>query len=529
MKPPNKTTILSAALLVFSFPPWSFSFLTWFALIPWFFSLKKVNSYKSALIEGIWLSFFMSLGCFYWVAYALREYGNVPLPLNVLGLLLFSTFNQPQFPMFALLFYRFNKKTPSTLIQKYALIFLFSFVYVGLDSFLPKLFLDTLGHALYLSSLQRQAADLGGVGLLTFIIFLINFSLFLILLEKPFWSKKNALAMLPALLFLSLNTTYGYFRNEQIQKILKENKEHVQIGVIQANIGDFDKVAAESGVTGAAEKVLNAYYQLSYQALKLTPKPDVLVWPETSYPSTFRNPETLTEKNRDLALTDFVREQNIPLLFGGYDTFKGKDYNSFFILSPFTKESDLQIYHKSILLLFGEYIPGADWISFLKTSFPQVGNFGRGQGPKVYSVKLNPREIKISPIICYEALFPSFILDAVRMGSQVILNVTNDSWFGPEGEPYMHLALSAFRSIESRTPQVRSTNTGVSALILPDGSIQHPSSLNKEEILNLKVPILPPLFTLMLAWGDWFKYFSLLVGLCLIFKSFSKKPSQLDN
>ncbi len=526
---PNWKTLLSALFIVLAFPPWNFSFLIWFALIPWFSALDKYKGERKALKkglvlgvwQGVWLSFFMTLGGFYWVAYSLHEFGVLPWSLSIAALLLFSLGSQPQFIIFALLRV-YLKKTINWEAgwKSLTLVSILAFAYTGLDWILPKIFLDTLGHSLYLSRYLNQSADIGGAHLLTFIIYFSNETLYQFIKsrKKPFTPQ-----FITGILLFSLNFIYGYYRSHQIEKIMTAPHPTLQMGVIQANIGDFDKIAAENGVRGAAEKVLSTFFRLSDQALTLDPKPEVLVWPETSYPSTFRTPQTLTEFQRDQELQNYVRARGVPLLFGGYDHSDSKDFNAFFFLSPHPlpaqkTENDLQVYRKNILLLFGEYIPGYETFDFIKNNFPQVGNFGRGIGPevlKIYSPQSGP--ILVNPIICYEALFSNFILDAVRKGSQIILNITNDSWFGPYGEPDLHLALTVFRSLESRRPQVRSTNTGISALILPDGSMTNRSQINREEIVNMTVPILPSIQTLMLKWGDWFGKFALILGLLGIF------------
>ena len=96
---------------------------------------------------------------------------------------------------------------------------------------------------------------------------------------------------------------------------------------------------------------------------------------------------------------------------------------------------------------------------------------GRGVGPEVLELPVaSPQvsKIRASPVICYEALFANYVIAAARKGSQLIMNVTNDSWFGSWGEPQLHLSLSRFRTIETRVPMLRGTNTGISALVLPD-------------------------------------------------------------
>ncbi|MEK6580507.1 MAG: apolipoprotein N-acyltransferase [Bdellovibrionota bacterium] len=515
---PSWQTLLSALLIVLAFPPWNISFLIWFCLVPWLFKLSKTKNLKDALHQGLWLGFFMSLGGFYWVAHTLHSFAMVPWPIAILGFLIFSVFCQPQFAAFAPLLRWLEFRRPEkNLLLYFALIAL---IYSGIDWFLPKMFMDTFGHAFHRSPWLRQAADLGGAWLLTCIVFFVNMILFEVLRNPKLKNKNIRLLSSTTLVILVLNI-YGYFRSHAIEQLLDHPQKQFQAAVLQGNIGDFDKLASERGVRGAAAKVLEVFFSLSDEALSKTPKPDVLLWPETSYPTTFRNPYTADDLARDQQLETFVKARKIPLLFGGYDRHQKKDYNAFFFLAPegelgLADAGDLQIYRKNILLLFGEYIPFAEDIRALKDAFPQVGNFGRGIGPSVLEIRsTNPAVgiVPTNPVICYEALFPNYVIDGVNKGSRLILNITNDSWFGPWGEPKLHLALSVFRSIETRTPQLRGTNTGISALILPDGSIRAQTKIGTKEIMNVTVPVLEPVPTLMKKWGDWFGITALITGL----------------
>ena len=497
---PDILTVVSAVLIVLAFPPWGFAPLIWVALIPWLFALSRARSLKAAWVQGIWLSFLMSVLGFHWVASVLHEFGNIPWVFSILALLLFGLIGQPQFlamgPGIWFLRERFPESTRHGWRGAFFLLGLTLF-YAGVDWFLPKIFTDTLGHSLFSARHLRQAADLGGAHLLTTLIFASNYALFTLLErirnrgEPSFWPALNAaLPQLGLVLLLCASAwSYGSVRLKVLEKALAKPLGYLQAGVIQGNIGDIEKIAAERGLHDAAESVIGTMLDLSDRALAMSPRPDILIWPETSYPSTFRTPQTADELGRDLQVERFVAERKIPLLFGGYDHDGRKDFNSFFVLTPPTAlppaltkasmtrgdENHIQVYHKNMLLMFGEYIPGASYIRWLRETFPQVGNFGRGPGPSILTV--HPArgagssgslpEVLASPVICYEALFPNYIIEAARKGSQMILNITNDSWFGPWGEPQLHLALVTFRSIESRLPQLRSTNTGISALILP--------------------------------------------------------------
>jgi apolipoprotein N-acyltransferase len=538
---PHWLTVLSALLMVASFPPWGFSALIWLFLVPWFFALQQSADWKKALQEGVWLSFLVTVFGFSWIAFVLHEFGNLPWVISIAAFLVFAFFGQPQFIILGALFrflhekflFRGSQKASAAHGMSRFIILCFPLIsaalYAGMDWLIPKLFTDTLGHSLYSVKTLRQAADIGGVYLLTTVIFIVNETLFVLS-----WLVKKALQKQPqsygfalphgiyALIAITALFIYGDKRLTEIQGITGKATHFVRGRAIQANIGDFDKVAAERGIRGATEKVLSTYFKLSDQALSLSEeKPDFLVWPETAYPSTFRTPHTTSELASDQLMESYVRTRKVPLLFGGYDRWNFKEYNALFILSPFadpgiTGTADLQIYRKNMLLLFGEYIPGASHFRFIRDAFPQVGNFGRGTGPEVHSLpiaRLPSGQFKLGPVICYEALFPNYVIEAARNGSQLILNITNDSWFGPFAEPPLHLMLVAFRSIETRLPQLRATNTGISALILPDGEITRPTAIGEPAILDSKIPVYEPIPTLMKKWGDWFGLFALLTGL----------------
>lgn len=527
--------VLSTLLTALAFQPWDFSFFIWFSLTPWFWVLHRTPTPRKAFLRGVWLSVLWTVFGFSWVTYSLHQFGQVPWPLCIVMLLLLGTFCQPQHLIFSPLWWLIHRKkklSEQSLSRSLLTALTLSLLYTGLDAFVPKMFHDTLGHTQYLATHIRQLADLGGTHLITFLIVLFNYSVWLLLEE--FIEKRRRFkalgthAIAPVLLsscLLILASLYGYFRNSTVQEAIRSPRSTVQLAAIQANIGDFDKVAAESGVRGAVFRIIRSYTSLSDQALQLKPQPEAIIWPETAYPSTYRTPVTRLEILMDRRVSSWVKTRDVPLWFGGYDKdpLIGKDFNSLFFLYPQPRTdiqpgypneaNDLEIYHKHILLLFGEYIPGADTFPFIKKLFPQVGHFGRGPGPETFNAKTSRnRIIRVSPMICYEALFPDFAIQAARQGSELFLNITNDSWFGPWAEPHQHLAQTVFRSIETRIPQLRSTNTGITTLIYPDGTMDRQTELFVPDIYNVTVPLIRPISTLMIELGDWFGGMSLFLG-----------------
>lgn len=531
---PHPWILLSALLIVLAFPPWGLTFLLPICIVPWLAFLRRQKSSRVAFAQGVWLSFLMTMGGYYWVAYVLQQFAGLSMPLAILGLFAFGTVCQPQFWIFGPLLVKLRLNRKAGLLTWLGV----ALVYSGIDWVVPKLWVDTLGHAFHQSKIWREAADLGGAWLLTFLVFVMNwvaadfFEAWMT--AQGSWRARMSKVLsthrptwITATVLIVAWATYGFLRADYLKKYFVQPKKF-RIAAIQANIGDFEKVAAEQGVRGAADKIVQTYLEMSDEALKNPEKPDLIVWPETAYPSTFRTPSTSSEKLRDEAVDHFVRTRQVSTAFGGYDRDTRRDFNSFFLLTPrysdpsaqdIRTEPDTQIYHKHVLLMFGETIPFMDSIDWLKNTFPQVGNFGRGPGPEVMMVSTrNPMAplLHISPVICYEILFPWYAIEGARKGSQLIINVTNDSWYGMSAEPHLHLALSTFRSLETRLPQFRATNTGITALIEPTGDLQTVSGIFEKKIIHAAVGTQPAPWTLMKAWGDWFGKTALGLGLLLL-------------
>lgn len=124
--------------------------------------------------------------------------------------------------------------------------------------------------------------------------------------------------------------------------------------------------------------------------------------------------------------------------------------------------------------------------------------------------------VKVAPLICYEAIFPGYVAEAVRQGAELIVTISNDSWFGASAGPRLHLTVAAFRSIETRLPQVRATNSGISAFISPTGEILNQVETGQRAGVLMAVPQTEPVSTLMVAWGDWFGPTALVLGTVLL-------------
>jgi apolipoprotein N-acyltransferase len=182
----------------------------------------------------------------------------------------------------------------------------------------------------------------------------------------------------------------------------------------------------------------------------------------------------------------------LALITGAYSIDPATQYitNSLFVLDQ-QGEIVPPHYSKSILLAFGEYIPGEKMFPQIRNWLPAIGQFAAGNGP---TTLLKLGDYKIGPQICYESIFPDFTRRLSNLGAQFIVNATNDSWYGTWQEPYQHMYMTLARAVEFRRPLLRATNTGISTVVLASGEILERSPMHQEWASAYRVPYLknPP-------------------------------------
>ncbi|HEX4269993.1 MAG TPA: apolipoprotein N-acyltransferase [Rhizomicrobium sp.] len=248
-----------------------------------------------------------------------------------------------------------------------------------------------------------------------------------------------------------------------------------------------------------AEKYRREFVARNWQRLmELSARPgnpNIIIWPEAAPPFPLaRIPRALEEIGE---LTGPGR-----LLLTGAERVTGTPddhafYNSLYMFGP--GGVTLHVYDKFHLVPFGEYVPFADLlhrIGITKLTAGETG-FSAGDGPHVYDLPGAPR---VTPLICYEVIFPGAVTARKRPGWFV--NVTDDSWFGPWAGPRQHLLIAQVRAIEEALPIVRVANTGISAVIDPIGRVRTALPLDTMGILDTGLPrALPP--SLYARLGDW--------------------------
>ncbi|OHD10470.1 MAG: apolipoprotein N-acyltransferase [Spirochaetes bacterium GWD1_27_9] len=493
--------ILLGILWSFSNVGYSFGFLTWFTFVPFLFFIKNENP-KNGFILG-WIfgtsAYFFH---FWWLINPFLSFlpGEfIPYSLGFLSVfiggfitLLISIFHGL---MYGLIF--IIVKYIST--KKYVEVFYISMplVVTVIDYFFPKLFYDQIGYSQYLFLRISQIADVFGVPALTFLVISSNAAI-VILLESILYKRNTQFGVTFAVFVLILILGSYYYGNERIKQIEKTItiSKNSKIGIVQGNYSGIDKRDAQKYY-----EMLYTYNDLSNQILDRSP--DLIVWPESSIPSFFDND-----------VKDFTvikKFEKVPLLFGTHTVETQKDKEFVYNSLVFVSSSGIKLdqYNKMKLLPFVEAMP-VNFLNFIMGIYG-LSDFSKGKEYKI----MESGDLKFSTNICYEDIIPEFVRKSVTINKKeanLIINCTNDSWFGKNIEPTMHLHIAGFRSIENRKSLVRSTCTGYSAVFDPTGNLKYMSKIDSKESTVVEVPLLE-IKTVYRVWGWIFIY---ILGLFVI-------------
>jgi apolipoprotein N-acyltransferase len=160
------------------------------------------------------------------------------------------------------------------------------------------------------------------------------------------------------------------------------------------------------------------------------------------------------------------------------------------------------------LVPFGEYIPWSEWLGFAESLTAETGDFVSGSR-YVVTEALGGR---VSSIICYEAIFPELSRRFVQEGAELLVNISNDGWFGNSAARYQHLLMARMRAIENARYLLRTTNTGITVVIRPDGQIASEIPPDRPGVLEGQWSF-QTRRTFYTRYGDWFAYLACLASL----------------
>jgi apolipoprotein N-acyltransferase len=458
-------SLLSGVLLILSFPNFDLEFFAWFALVPLFLSIEGKETFHSFLL-GFLTGIVSFLGIIYWIIVAVHTYGNIPLILSAIILLLLVLY----LSLF-IGFFTFLIRYIQTRLNLHTILFA-PLLWVSLE-YLRSFFLSgfpwaNLSYTQYLNLPFIQMADITGPYGLSFAILLVNATLFDVIHlwpQKAFPVREVVITGILLLGFL----IYGYVKIGIVDRQMA-NQPSLKVGLVQGNIDQATKWD-----DSFQRETLKIYERLSLRVAEA--KPDLIVWPETATPFFFQE-----AREYQPVVLDIPARTNAFLLFGtpAFKIERGKinHYNSAFLASP-SKEL-IGTYDKIHLVPFGEYVPLSGLLFFIGSLGEGIGNFKSGK--KIYNFSLP--QGKFGVLICFEIIFPDLCRRFVKEGADFLVTITNDAWFGKTSAPYQHFSMAVFRAIENRVFIARAANTGITGFIDPNGRILKQGEIFAEEAMH---------------------------------------------
>lgn len=472
-------------------PTWILGFV---ALVPWLRTLDAETRLARTLLNAWAMSVTFTAAVFFWFGSALGAYTQIGAGAGLALLLLAAPLLQPQILVFALVRHLARRQYGVAIGALAA-----AAAWVAAEWALPRLLGDTLGHGLYPARLLRQAADLGGASGLTVMLLLANEALTAALAHRRDGLRLIALPLALAVVVPLLLAGYGFIA---LQPEPLSAAKPLRLGLVQSNITDYERLRRDKGAGAVVREVLDTHFAMSYDAVERQ-HVDAVLWSETVYPTSFGQPKSEAGAELDAEIQAIIDAAGVPFVFGTYDRDEAGEYNAAAFVQP--RSGLLGMYRKSRLFPLTEYLPAWADTPTVRGWLPGAGSWRPGDGARVFPLRLaDNREIPVLPLICLDDTDPGLAIAGARLGAQVILTMSNDSWFTDYAQgAALHQAVAAFRSIETRLPQFRVTTNGFSAVIAANGDVIAATRMGERTLVIGDLPVRDPAPTLMVAWGDW--------------------------
>jgi apolipoprotein N-acyltransferase len=522
-----KTTVIwpavaSAALLWSCFYPMNCGWLAWIAMVPLLCLLRTTAPARQVYVAAWACGLLCYVPALQWLRVA-----DDRMVFTWAGLALYCSLF---FPAGIYLLRRLDGLT------RLPLVLTFPVVWTALEYFrahfatgFPWYF---LGHSQHDFLPVIQVADLAGAYAVTFLVAAVNALLFerlygshwfraLLSLREPPYPVTNASQFIAVLFLLATALGYGFWRLGQDRFATGP-----RIALIQGNIPQRIRNAAFVDLEAVATDMVLHYKDLSDEAARQEPKPDLIVWPETSYPRDWADisPELPADRVPDLWRRAESDSQELAhavanrwktnVLLGLNRSFLGADeqprsYNSAVLIERSGQVSGH--YDKIHRVPFGEYVPLRGWLPWMDAFAPYDFDYSISPGENLSHFSLGGYHFGV--VICYEDTDPCLARQYVRPGStgsavDFLLNISNDGWFDGTSEHEQHLAICRFRAVECRRAVARAVNMGISAVIDGNGRIialpgsSWAASKKIAAVLTAAIPI-DQRSSLYARWGDW--------------------------
>jgi apolipoprotein N-acyltransferase len=474
---------LSGILYWASFPGvelWPLALVAW---VPLVVALHRQRAWRAALLGGT-AGLTMNVAGHVWLMQMLQTFSGFPSALCFLFLVIICSYQGGRIGFQGWLYARGVERGWPREVT-------FAAAFVAAELLYPVLFPWYFSATMHRVPVLSQLGDVGGPILVGLVVVAPNVALgeiAIALLERRRWPLRTAIV---AGAVLAVALVYGAVRVRSVDAATAA-APGATVGVVQANMGLFEK-------RQRFDEGIRRHLRLSEEARRQGA--DFLVWSETSAMHAVRDESYRAE------LQTLGKRIGLPAIFGSVIIKPVPDEREYVLYnSAVSTDGEGFVsgrYDKEYLLTFGEYLPFGEEFPILYKWSPNSGHFTPGTSLEPLVLPVHGDAHPVTALICYEDILPRFTNAAVRHGRpDLMVNLTNDAWFGDTAEPWEHLALAQMRSIEHRRYLVRGTNSGVSAVIDPVGRVIAHSGTFREETVVAPIHWMHG-WTAYELWGDW--------------------------
>ena len=522
---------LSMILLWLSFPPVGYSFLGWIALIPVFDLVIDPRTMSKNDFRKIWL-----VGLCYW----LGTFYFIPIPHPALwaGWAVVSIYLACYLPIFVGASRALNRRVSLPHLLAIPVC------WTGLEFIRCHLFtgmgLVCLSHTQYQYPQLIQVSDLSGAYTLTFAMAFIGTA---IVQMRSIFAGHIFKGVAHLALGCGMAAGIYFYGNAKLQRQYESTFENLRVGFVQGSVDTVFPKTKEEAEKFYHEKTQH-YEELYRSAAAQWNNVDVVLWPENGWSVPDLHPDTDTQQMepRQLQIYNesafyawtnlFIVGKTTPVIIAGaltVDPLKNDSYGSALFIG---EDGEVQgRYFKNHLVMFGEYVPLAEWFPLLRR-IPAIGKgLVAGTESNVFEVK----KVRLAPSICFESTVPHYIRDQVLKlkaddrEPDILVNLTNDGWFYGTSCLDFHLACNVFRAVEMRKPMLVCANTGFSAHIDSFGNIveQGPRRQPKtflSEVSGVQID------STYCDIGDWIPCcFAIITIFGFVIAIFDRKTNEIEN
>ena len=502
---------LSGAILSLSYYNPHSSLYSWFCLALLLFSLLGARA-RVAFFCGFLHGLIFVLTCVSWVAEVLAVHGGMSATTGWAVLLLIATVWGCSIGLFTWMVQRLSLQGLGVALFGAPFLWISTEV---LRAYLPEISFPwgLLGYPAAGNPAIVQLTTITGIYGVSFLVAAFN-SLFVWILASPPEKKKSRLAVVAAVLVVLLAA-----QDFGPRFVPKAAAGHVA-RVVQPNFPENEQYVGDWYADHKAD--MAELEQLSLRRSPGAQQPDLLVWPEAPAPFSFQDPHfgpyisRLATEFQHPVIVGIIDWKPILESGKGIPRFGLVPYNSAAMLNNIGQKTFT--YDKIHLVPFGEYEPFPLIHQVVTSVSEEVGGFRKGRERNVGHL---PSGNTFSIFICYEAIYAGQIRQFANNGAQLLINISNDSWFGKSEAAEQHIRMARVRAVENRRWLIRDTNSGITASIDPYGNVLRVMQRDTRDSADLPYDFRTD-NTIYTRFGDWFAWMCVVVSAILMLLTFRK-------